>query len=191
MVARPDSRATVPPNELNFSDQDWSFAGWFKRDGLDDEDILFHVGDGSGEGSAGELFLAGAADAEAVNFVVNGATTVLAPRVGTGEWHHAAITFQRTAPSIGDLKVYLDGVEVHSAVGVPLALPQNVPVVFGGHNVSTTRTDRWLNGKLDELGLWSARLNAAEIAKLTRMDHPALQRLHTKLSGDGFRGRRQ
>jgi hypothetical protein len=162
----------ILPNELNFNDQDWSFACWFRRDGLEDDDVIFHLGDGAGTGAPGELVISGVAQDERVAFSVAGVTTVLQPRIGAGEWHHVAVTFSRTSANTGTVNVYLNGSLALTTPGATLALSQAVPVVFGGHSVPTERTDRWLNGRLDEVALWSVSLTAAEVARLPLMVVP-------------------
>jgi hypothetical protein len=46
---------------------------------------------------------------------------------------------------------------------------QTVPVVFGGHNHETASTERWFDGKLDDIGLWGMRLTGGQVASLASM----------------------
>ncbi len=159
----------IPATELNFSASPWTFACWFKRDALDDEDMVFHLGDGSGEGVAGELFVTCPAGTPAVQFAFAGNRSAAVPGVEAGVWHHVAVTFVPGAGGAGVASFYLDGAKAFEAAGTALNFSQAVPMVVGGHSVATTRTDRWLNGKLDEVALWSTAFSPGEVARLSQM----------------------
>ena len=150
----------VSPGELDLSDHDWTFAGWFRRTTQTNEDFIFYIGNGDGFGANEELQLYGYPNAATlslrhylgenltdVNLSVGG--------VAVGDWHHVALAFTRTNPHTGILRLYLNGALAGSATP-QFNLDQSVPMIFGGHNNPTYAVWRWFNGQLDDLVL-SAR----------------------------------
>jgi len=49
---------------------------------------------------------------------------------------------------------------------VTWALPQQMPIVFGGHNKTTSNVNRWFSGWLDDLVIFTNALSASEISSL-------------------------
>jgi hypothetical protein len=77
------------------------------------------------------------------------------------------VTFTRTAPNTGVLRVYLNGGLAATSAGVTWALPQGDPLVFGGHSLTTgPALSRYYDGWLDELALLQGALNASEVSRL-------------------------
>ncbi len=78
------------------------------------------------------------------------------------EWHHAAVTFDSAA---GVASIYFDGVKVD----VPYVLPQGVgTAATAGFNIGTYRSanDRFFEGLIDDVAVWSRVLSESEIAWL-------------------------
>ncbi len=163
----------LPTTEFNLSDSDWTFAGWFRRAVTANDDFIFYVGNSDGFGGNQELQLYGqsgqnrlvlahynSGGTQDVN-LVSGTTAT------TGAWHHAAVVFNRTAPSTGTVRLYLDGALVGST-SVGWALNQSTALRFGGHNSTTFGQDRWFNGHLDDLALFRSALSAAEISRIAQ-----------------------
>jgi|GEM_PF-2250479 hypothetical protein len=166
------SRFISNPAELNLSDSSWTFAGWFQRAATTNHDFIFYIGSGDGFGGDGDelqFYCPGGSSTLAVQHYntnnildVNLASAVTAI---TGQWHHAALVFQRTNSGTGILQAYLDGVQF-AATNVAWSLPQQLPVVFGGHNKTNSNVNRWFNGWLDDLVIFTNALSAAEISNL-------------------------
>ncbi len=163
---------TVPSGEYNFNNADWTFACWFRRDASTNDDLLFHLGKGDASGNDGqELFLYLASGNNSVRLRHYNSTNLLDLNISTpataltSEWHHVAVTFDRTNTSKGDFKLYLDGTLAASSNGISLSMAQT-NLVFGGHD-DTNNTSRWFNGGLDEVAVWKAALASNDIAFLT------------------------
>jgi len=159
----------LPSTTYNLRNTDWTMVTWFRRATATNEDFLFHVGAGDGlAGDGDELELAlttggqlqlrhyNAANAQDVN--------LSSGVVSNGQWHHAAMVFDRTANNAGSLSLYLDGVQVGVTTAVAWSLDQASELVFGG--VKKGNEARWLNGSLDDIALFSAVLSSAEISAL-------------------------
>lgn len=161
--------ALLPSASYNLRNADWSMVTWFRRATASNDDFLFHVGAGDGlAGDGDELDLAltpggqlqlrhyNTANAQDVNL-----SSGLVP---VGEWHHAAVVFDRTGNNSGALSLYLDGVLVGVPTAVSWTLDQTAALVFGG--VKKGNEARWLNGNLDDVALFNAVLSPAEISAL-------------------------
>lgn len=160
--------------EFNLSDSDWTFAGWFRRTATANDDFIFYVGNSDGFGGNQELQLYGQSGQSRLvlaHYNSGGTQDVNLASAATataGAWHHAAVVFDRTAPSNGTVRLYLDGASVGSTT-VNWALNQSTPLRFGGHNSTTFGQDRWFNGQLDDLALFRAALSASDIARLASL----------------------
>ncbi len=166
------SRFISNPAELNLSGSDWTFAGWFERSANTNHDFIFYIGTGDGFGGDGDelqFYCPGGGSTIAVqHYNTNNALDVnlaSAATATTGQWHHAALVFQHTNTNAGLLRAYLDGVPF-AATNVAWSLPQQSPIVFGGHNNTNSNVNRWFNGWLDDLVLFTNALSAAEISRL-------------------------
>lgn len=164
---------TIGPTKFNLSDNDWTFAGWFQRVATTNHDFVFYMGSDNGFGGGGdELQLycpSGSSTLRIQHYNTNNVLDADAASSGTaaaGQWHHAALVFQRTNANAGILRGYLDGVQF-AATNVAWALQQSEPVVFGGHNSTTSSIDRWFNGRLDDLVLFKKALSPADVSCLT------------------------
>jgi hypothetical protein len=164
---------SLPATEFNLSDNDWTFAGWFRRAATANDDFIFYVGDSDGFGGNQELHLYGQGGQQRLVLAhynsggTQDVNLVSATTATTGAWHHAAVVFDRTAPSNGTVRLYLDGSLVGSTT-VAWALNQTPPLRFGGHNSTTFGQDRWFNGHLDDLALFRSALSATDIARLAQ-----------------------
>jgi hypothetical protein len=105
------------------------------------------------EGAGSEHWLIDSAGV--TQFGVWGGTQV-APSLGTGAWHHVALTFDGTT-----LKAYLDGSPIgagaaatYNLAGVPLSVAQN----HIGEN--------YFNGLLDDVRVYGRALTATEVSSL-------------------------
>jgi len=163
----------VTTGNLSMTNESWTFATWFNRATQTNDNFIFYVGTSKGFGGDGdELQLYGVGNTNLIALSHWNADNVqdiaLAPTnaVGTNQWHHVALVFQRIADGTNNVNLYLDGSLVGTATNVTWALHQNYPLVFGGHNSMTTKTYRWFNGALDDLALFRGALSSNEIAQL-------------------------
>ncbi len=82
-------------------------------------------------------------------------------------WHHAAITFEKTADNTGTVRLYLNGAQVGSPTTVTWALRQDLALVIGGiTSTSSAVASRYFNGWLDDTVLFRGAMSAPEIANL-------------------------
>ena len=131
------------------------------------------MGNSDGFGSPNELQLfcpSGSTSVGLRHYVASNTTDLdlTAANVHTGEWHHAAITFQSTNSSSGVIKFYVDGALAGIDPTVTLNLPAGMTVNFGGHASPTFAVTRWFNGRLDDLALFNAALASSDITRLAR-----------------------
>ena len=166
------SRYISNPAELNLSDSSWTFGGWFQRAATTNHDFVFYIGTGDGFGGDGDELQfycpGGSATLAVQHYNTNNVldVNVSSPANATaGHWHHAAFTFQRTNTASGILCAYLDGAQF-ATTNVTWALKQQMPLVFGGHNNTNSNINRWFNGWLADLVLFTNALSAAEVSRL-------------------------
>lgn len=166
------SRFISNPAELNLSDSSWTFACWFQRLATTNHDFVFYVGTGDGFGGDGDelqFYCPGGSSTIAVqhynsNNVLD--LNLTSPSTASpGQWHHAALVFQRTNSNTGLLSAYLDGTPFAST-NINWALQQQSPLVFGGHNKTNSNVNRWFGGGLDDIVIFTNALSAAEISSL-------------------------
>ena len=163
------------PAELNLSDSDWTFACWFERAATTNHDFLVYLGGDNGFGGGGDelqLYCPNGSSTLALqHYDTNNTLDVSVASggsAGIGQWHHAALVFQRTNTDAGLLRVYLDGTQVAATNVVWHLQQQQAPLIFGGHNSTSSSVDRWFNGALDDLALFTNALAASDIARLAR-----------------------
>lgn len=156
---------------VHLSNGDWTFATWFKRASYADDDFVFHVGTGDGNGGDGdELQLYCEAQKQTIRLLHYSATNALdvdltATGVAAGDWNHVALRFKRTALQKGDVTLFVNGNAVATATGVAWSLKQDVPVHFGGP-AKNTALSRNFNGCLDDLAIYRGNLSDSEIDDL-------------------------
>jgi hypothetical protein len=164
-------RRLVGTNELHFSDQSWTFSGWFNRASQANDDFIFYLGNGDGFGSNEEFHLYGAVGSTMLSlkhFIGQNVTDIdlNASGVSLGAWHHVAVTFARTNTAAGVVSLYVDGALKGADGSFALRLDQTQPVVFGGHTASNNAVTRWFNGLLDDLAVFHGALTADEVSAL-------------------------
>jgi hypothetical protein len=96
-----------------------------------------------------------------VPFINNGTANLT-----DGNWHHMVFVVDATGG-----KVYKDGAVIHQQTWYQGAVSNNSiatsqsttqPIRIGGHQESS----RYLNGQLDDIGMWNRALTAAEVSQL-------------------------
>lgn len=166
----------VTRTNLEMSNGSWTFATWFKRASRSTDDFLFYIGAGdgfSGNGDELQLRCGGNADAlrlEHYNAANVGDLTLVSPGTAVQNvWHHAAVTFEKTADNTGTVRLYLNGTQVGTPTTVTWALRQDLALVLGGvTSNSTAVAARYFNGWLDDAVLFRGAMSAAEIASLAK-----------------------
>ncbi|MBK8038652.1 MAG: autotransporter-associated beta strand repeat-containing protein [Verrucomicrobiaceae bacterium] len=164
----------VTRSNLEMSNGSWTFATWFKRASRTTDDFLLYIGAGdgfSGNGDELQLRCGGNADTlrlEHYNAANTGDLTLISPGTAVQNvWHHAAITFEKTADNTGTVRLYLNGTQVGAPTTVTWALRQDLAIVLGGiASTSGAVTSRYFNGWLDDAALFRGAMSATEIASL-------------------------
>lgn len=163
----------ITPATLNFSNHDWTFATWFKRESFADDDFLFYVGSGDGFGGDGQelqVWLPSQSKTVAVRHYndSNALTFSLSTgaKIDTNTWHHVAVQFSRVSHNSGVVKLFLDGEWIGTSKIITWALKQNSPVYFGGPAANTVLT-RGFDGLLDDTILARGALTDDEILQLS------------------------
>jgi autotransporter-associated beta strand protein len=159
---------------LEMSNGSWTFGTWFKRASRTTDDFLFYIGTGDGfSGNGDELQLRCPANSDTLrlehyNAANAGDLTLISPGTAVQNvWHHAAITFVKTADNTGTVRLYLNGVQVGTPTNVTWALRQDVALVLGGiTSTSSTVASRYFNGWLDDSALFRGAFTATEVAAL-------------------------
>ncbi|MCB1210308.1 MAG: DNRLRE domain-containing protein, partial [Verrucomicrobiales bacterium] len=147
---------------IDFKNADWTIAGWFKRSAALNQDTIVHLGESGGYGS-NAMTLAFYNTSSTINLRnYNGATLDcdISTTAAVGQWHHFVIV-----RSGGTLSWYLNGNVVGSDSSFTFSFDSGKPIKFGG--VTTSVLDRWLNGSLADLAMFSSTLSPLEISKLT------------------------
>lgn len=153
----------VATSELNFNTSDWTVAGWFKRRDAANEDMVWHLNTGDGYGSNEELYLmAHNTSSLSLHHYPGPDVSITSNGVLPNVWHHFAVTRRGT-----NMSLHLNGSLVGSDTTFTLALNPSYPLIFGGHaDASAAYAPRWLDGRLDDLAVYKAALDPAEIAAL-------------------------
>lgn len=146
----------VPDGTLTYSS-----AGWFRLGGGTGRRFLWETAPSNWAISA-EISAAGNLQVFTRQAVLNSLSinTLLAPVAGA--WHHLATVYDAIA---GEVRVYVDGVRV--AVPFPIERGVGTAPTTGFHLGSYRAGDnRFFEGNLDEVGVWTRLLAEAEIAYL-------------------------
>ena len=94
-----------------------------------------------------------------IRLEINGGYIIGSTPVNDGEWHHVAYTF--SGSSLSNVSLYVDGIREtissinNIAMNTVLSLPLQISKGF--HN-------RYFNGQIDQLRIWSTALNAQTIS---------------------------
>jgi autotransporter-associated beta strand protein len=164
----------VTPANLSLTNGSWTFATWFKRATRTNDDFIFYVGSGDGfGGGVDELQLYVPANADTLRLLhytaanSNDVNLISAAAAPTNQWHHAAVTFEKSADSTGTVRLYLNGALAGTVSNVTWALRQDLPVILGGHaSTNASLSSRYFNGWLDDAALFRGALSSNEITSL-------------------------
>lgn len=108
----------------------------------------------------------------ALRVEVQGGKVIGTTTLSDGQWHHVAATFANDGtPDVEDVQLYVDGVlESYSSDLTPQSLNTVANVDVGVGNGQLLGQTRGIDGKLDELAIWSRSLQPWEIAGLAAGD---------------------
>lgn len=127
----------------------WSFSVWVKLNNYNNHSPFF-------TNQVGVIFRVNQSSGIILCFANGGAISFSTPgAVGTGAWHHVVWTHDNTDHS----KVYIDGSLVKSDANDTTIGTGNGVIGFG---VSA----EYLDGMVDELGIWSRALTSTEVTTL-------------------------
>ena len=159
---------------INLQTADWTVAGWFKRPSTSaDEDIIFHLGSGNGNGSAGnELTFAFTGTSSALtlknwNGTLNSGTTTFVNDVAisttatSGTWHQFAIVRSGT-----NMNLYVDGASAGTASAFNLTFDTSSDIAFGSAVPTASTYNRAFNGSFADLAIFNAALSGSDVTKL-------------------------
>lgn len=166
----------ITRTNLEMSNGSWTFATWFKRASRNTDDFLFYIGAGdgfSGNGDELQLRCGGNADTlrlEHYNAANANDLTLVSPGTALQNiWHHAAVTFEKTADNTGTVRLYLNGTLVGSPTAVTWSLRQDLALVIGGVTSNSSGVaSRYFNGWLDDAALFRGAMSASDIAGLAK-----------------------
>ena len=143
-----------------------TLMAWFNAEAIATDDGRF-VSKASGPNEADAWWQLSTTDSGSNRYLrmrirAGGTTTTLADssvNLSTGQWYLATATYDNAS---GEMKLYLDGVEVASrahAVGGALDTNPAVPVALGANGTA----ERFFNGILDDVRVYNRALDATEI----------------------------
>ncbi|MDJ0709612.1 MAG: DNRLRE domain-containing protein [Woeseiaceae bacterium] len=161
----------VDVGNMDVSGSGLTMTAWFNATTLSDDGRLISKATGTNASDAIwqlSLVSAGAQYRIRMRISASGATTTMADSsvdLEPGRWYLAAATYDNAG---GQMKLYLDGVEVasgsHSAGGT-LDTDSAVPVWIGANGTLA----RFFHGRIDDVRVYDRPLSAAEISDLFAM----------------------
>ncbi|MCX6047480.1 MAG: LamG domain-containing protein, partial [Chloroflexi bacterium] len=140
---------------LNPEASKFTVATWFKVNALTAEQVILQQKDGTGTGRPWLVLTTSGQIASDLG----GSRLTSASALSTGQWHHAAFTYDGTT-----LTLYLDGSQTAQATRTLEASDGELIV-----GANATRTQNFLAGALDELVMYNRALSAEELYRLV---HP-------------------
>ncbi len=101
-------------------------------------------------------------------------------KLADGQWHHvAAVLPDKVDATIGDVKLYIDGLEVAASYGQPQKVvnlhgpdPNTLNDVYIGWYAEGKSTSPWL-GEIDDVRIYDSELTTAEIQAAAGVPEPA------------------
>ncbi len=134
-----------------------SIDAWIKTSSVNGEICSW------GKNSAGQKWVFRVNDNGTIRVEVNGGNIYGTTNVADGKWHHVACVFDGT--HVNDIKLFVDGDE--ESIG---ATANHVVNTVDEIDVRLSRgvNNRYFNGNMDEVRLWSRALTNAEIKKLSQ-----------------------
>ena len=151
--------------DLDLAADDWAISGWFKRSTATNQDVIMQLGSSGSFGPSALtlVFYATGSTLELRNYTSGNVAdiTLSKTNVATSTWNHFAVVRSGSV-----ISWYHNGVLVGSDNAFALAITNSQPVKFGGSG-ATNALDRWLNGSLADLAVFSSALTQQDITRLT------------------------
>jgi hypothetical protein len=152
-----------------------TMMGWFNAEAIATDDGRI-VSKANGPNAVDAWWQLSTTDSGANRYLrmrikAGGTTTTFADssvNLVTDRWYFAVGTYDSAS---GDMKLYLDGVEVASgshAVGGAVDVDPSVPVAIGANGTA----ERFFNGILDDVRVYDRALSSDEIAELAKLPGP-------------------
>ena len=145
-------------NPLSLNNSNFTISSWVYRENT--SDTWPRIVDKSDAGSGANGYALSVGSDNRIDLLVNGQdylTSPLSDNVSRKKWFHLAVTMTTSR-----IRFYVDGVLFHEETSGPYALPPatTTNMSIGSWNHSTARE---LNGRLDELAIFSTELSSAEV----------------------------
>jgi len=156
------------PKSLNFDpDSDFfTLSAWIKTT-AENGTIISLAEDGTAANAQYELYVASGYLAAVVGGNAN--TSVSNSTINDGNWHHCVLVSNTAAHLL-----YLDGVLQTDTGACGSTTKSGIDVLIGARrNGDNTTTGRLFDGNIDEVTVWSAALNANQVAELYNGELPA------------------
>jgi hypothetical protein len=147
-----------------------SIAAWVKLDDVTDECIISLANAGAGANINRIRILAGVVHARSQGAGGGGVSSTSAGTVSAGTWAHVGGVFASTSSRIA----YLNG--TGAAAETSTRTPSGIDTLSVGVNFLTAGHTEFSDGLIAEVGVWSAALDAAEMAALGKGVSPLLIR---------------
>lgn len=151
---------------LSVGDQDYSFTAWFKLDSLPPagkNDSIF--GKRQAGSSEYELFVtsAGGLNWSYRNFADTAYPTYgITATIATGQWYFFAVTYHAATDTI---VLRLNETYSTTSTSAP-GVHDSINSFYIAYRPDSGIGDQWLDGKVDEVGLWKRTLTADEVTTL-------------------------
>lgn len=161
------ARLEYTSSNVDFRNDDWTIAGWFKRNGNSNMDAVLQLGESGGFGNDAMslAFYGSSSTLELLNY--SGSVkdvSLAAPNLAISTWHHFAVVRNG-----GTLSLYVNGALAGNDNAFSFTFDGSKPLKIGGlANITANVTDRWFNGSFADLAIYKFALSAPEIVTLTK-----------------------
>ncbi|MCA9062476.1 MAG: hypothetical protein KDA96_05440, partial [Planctomycetaceae bacterium] len=146
--------------ELQLSSGDFTIEGWINPVSTNDGNVYTIIDKSADAATSVDYRLAIDSDGR-LRLDVGGVAAPIhsTSAISAGEWTHVAVSQNQ---STGDIRVYVGGrIETTSAVGASASSADNL--LIGARRNSASVTDDYFNGLIDDVGVYSRALDAAEV----------------------------
>ena len=170
-------------NSSLVSATNFSLSGWFYFDSVANNKTLYSYGGATGtnqysitaqtHASGNLIFVIADAVTDAGNNYIQ---TNLASVLTTSTWYHIVCTYDGSqAGNTDKAKIYINGTEVAYAAGLG-TIPATTSASTGPFNIGQWElggSNRFFNGKIDEIAIFSSTLTQAQISQVYNNGYPA------------------
>ncbi|WP_109832045.1 LamG-like jellyroll fold domain-containing protein [Reichenbachiella versicolor] len=159
-------------DELQFQQTSFSMSFWVYVESLPGVEAVLVTRHFDNGGSPIETFSLRLSNAGELYFregVFNTFMFSSSGAITVGDWNHIGVSFTATSMVGGNVNFYVNGALVPLAAASPGIMSTLRDSPGGSMIIGDTRlafTDRFLNGKVDELSIWDKALSAVEVQSL-------------------------